>query len=175
MAIVAGLVLENIWPERTRRLFETVEELSLPVFCVFFALAGAKIDLGILSTMWVGALSLVSVRILVIWASTRAALGVAGVGPPVRTWLWTGLVPQAGISLALATIVGTTFADRSFGPVLFNLLLAMIAIHELIGPALFKLGLVRSGEVSGGGGSVAKMGPRNGDEGLQTAAGSAED
>lgn len=152
VAIVAGLVLENIWPSRTRRLFETVEELSLPVFCVFFALAGAKIDLGILSTMWIGALALVSIRVLVIWGSTHGALSVAGVGPPVRTWLWTGLVPQAGISLALATIVGTTFADRPFGPVLFNLLLAMIAIHELIGPALFKLGLVRSGEVSGGGG-----------------------
>lgn len=150
VAVIAGLVLENIWPARTRRLFGAVEELSLPVFCVFFALAGAKIDLGILATMWVGALSLVSVRMLVVWGGTHLALRMSGIGPPVRTWLWTGLVPQAGISLALATIVGNTFSDRSFGPELFNLLLAAIAIHELIGPALFKLGLVRSGETPAG-------------------------
>jgi len=51
-ALVAGLLLRNIWEEDSEPLFETVEELSLPVYCVFFAVAGARIDLALVEHLW---------------------------------------------------------------------------------------------------------------------------
>jgi Kef-type K+ transport system membrane component KefB len=150
VAIVAGMLMQNAWAERSQGFFEAVEDLSLPVYCVFFAVAGAKVDLAVAATMWPWALTLVGVRLFVVWGSTTLGATLAGVERPARAWLWTALVPQAGVSLALATIVAASIKGEH-GEILFNLLLTMIAIHELAGPLLFKHGLVKAGEVEANG------------------------
>ncbi len=149
VAVTAGMLMANAFEETSEALFESVEDLSLPVYCVFFAVAGLRVDLAALGSMWHWALLAVAVRMAGIWAGVRAACALSGALPPQpRRWLWTAFVPQAGVSLALATIVRDTFADQTFGPPLFNFILATIALHELIGPILMKLGLTRAGETN---------------------------
>jgi Kef-type K+ transport system membrane component KefB len=155
VGLVAGMLMENAYPSRSEPMFETVEELSLPVYCVFFAVAGAKLELGsITGSLWLMAGALVAMRFAAVWVAATGGAKLAGVAKPARTWLWTAFVPQAGVSLALASIVVDTFPEERFewSPALFNVSLAVIAFHELVGPALLKLGLVRSGEVGGSGG-----------------------
>ena len=52
----------------------------------------------------------------------------------------------AGISLALATIVAAQFESFAFSDKIYAILLSSIAIHELIGPILFKFALEKAGE-----------------------------
>jgi Kef-type K+ transport system membrane component KefB len=156
VAVAAGMVLANGWPHRTERLFDTVMWLSTPVYCVFFAVAGAKLDLGAVAQMWPVALGLAGVRAAAVWAGTRGGLALVREKGEWTPWLWTAFVPQAGVTLALAMIVEQTFADQPFGPALFTLLVAAVAVHELVGPILLKVGLVRSGEVPGSGGARAE-------------------
>ncbi len=143
VALVAGLLMRNVWRERVGPFFHTMEDLSLPVYCVFFAVAGAKLDLNALASLWPAALALVGVRAAAIWVSTDIACRLVKQGPPIRTWLWTAFVPQAGVSVALISIVQTTFAGKPFADPLYSLVLAAIGIHELIGPLLLKFGLQR--------------------------------
>lgn len=143
VALVAGLLMRNVWPERVGPFFHTMEDLSLPVYCVFFAVAGAKLDLNALMSLWPAAIALVGVRAGAIWVSTDLACRFVGQEPPLRTWLWTAFVPQAGVSVALIAIVQTTFAGEPFADPLYSLVLSAIAIHELLGPLLLKLGLQR--------------------------------
>jgi len=148
VALVAGLMMENLFKSRTGEIFDTLEELSLPVYCMFFAVAGAKIDLAVLASLWPAALAIVLVRGGMIWSSTWVGARLAGERGPAATWLWTAFVSQAGVSLALASLVASSFEGVDAVAQVYSLLLAAIAIHELVGPVLMKIGLTR-GDVPG--------------------------
>src|SRR4029453_12081344 len=60
-------------------------------------------------------------------------------------YIWTGLVSQAGITVGLASVLAAEFP--SWGGESQMLLISLIAIDELIGPALFRVGLARAGEI----------------------------
>jgi hypothetical protein len=55
---------------------------------------------------------------------------------------------QAGIALGLAQIARRAFP--AWGVSLEALVVAMIGVHELIGPICFRRGLVRAGELTEG-------------------------
>lgn len=146
VGLTAGLVMSNLFRTVTEDVFHTIEELSVPVYALFFAVAGTKVDPSVLGGVWVFVVLLVTLRLGAIWAGTGLGCKVSGMEPPASRWIWTAFVPQAGVSLALAIVVNEQFSDFSFAEKVFNILLSSIAINELVGPILFKLGIVRSGE-----------------------------
>ncbi|MGP1308910.1 MAG: cation:proton antiporter [Phycisphaerales bacterium] len=150
VALVAGMMMQNVWPHESESLFETVEELSMPVYAAFFAFAGSKLDLNAIGPILPVALLIVGVRVFATWLGTW--LGAkAGASPAVvGKYGWTGFVSQAGVALALAAIIQRTFGEAEFATILYNLILAMIAVQEIAGPILFRWGLTRAGELDGG-------------------------
>jgi hypothetical protein len=72
------------------------------------------------------------------------ATRVAGAGPVVRKWVGFGLMPQAGLALALALLFVKTFP--SFGAEASALVFGSVAINELVAPVLYRMALVKSGE-----------------------------
>lgn len=145
MGLTAGLVMRNAWPKETEPLFESVERMSLPVYCLFFALAGAKLDLHVLLQLWIVVLVLVAVRTAALCGSVTLASRLAKLPTEVRGKMWMGFVPQAGISLALASLISKAFpADANIQ--VDSVLIGMVAIHELLGPIGFRYALLRSGE-----------------------------
>jgi len=147
VALVAGFTQANIWPERSERMFHSIETLLLPVYCVFFATAGAGIRIDAVVALWPVALMLVGTRLVLVWAGTTAGAKLAKLDPGIRPWLWTAFTPQAGVAIALANEVAKAIGDRPFIPDLASLLLAAIAMNEVLGPLLMKWGLQRAGEV----------------------------
>ncbi len=146
VALVAGFTQANIWPERSERMFHSIETLLLPVYCVFFATAGAGIRIDAVVALWPVALALVGTRLVLVWAGTTAGARFARLDPGIRPWLWTAFTPQAGVAIALANEVSKAIGDRPFIPDLASLLLAAIAMNEILGPLLMKWGLQRAGE-----------------------------
>ncbi len=147
VGLTAGLAMSNVFHSIAHDFFKKVEELTVPVYALFFALAGAKVNPALLGDVWVYVLLLVTIRAGGIWFGTSLGAKLAKVEQPAATWMWTAMLPQAGISLALAVIVSEQFSDfPSVAEKVFNILLCSIAINELIGPVLFKLGLVKAGE-----------------------------
>ena len=148
VGLTAGLTMSNVFKSLADDVFHTIEELSVPVYALFFAVAGTKVDPSLLGDVWVFVVLLVALRLGAVWAGTGIGCKASGMEPPASRWIWTAFVPQAGISLALAIVVYDQFksADFQFADVVFNILLSSIAINERIGPILFKLGIFRSGE-----------------------------
>jgi hypothetical protein len=70
---------------------------------------------------------------------------VPGVAPEVAGLAWMGLVSQAGVTLGLTIIVSSEFPE--WGGRVQTLMVSLIALHELIGPVLFRLALSRAGEI----------------------------
>ncbi len=90
------------------------------------------------------ALALAAIRAALIRIGVRAGVNASGIDPGVGRHAWTGLISQAGITVGLASVVASEFPG--WGTQLQTLLIALIPIHELIGPMLFRRGLAQAGE-----------------------------
>jgi Kef-type K+ transport system membrane component KefB len=141
--LIAGFVVTN-FTRQGPRLLEAIERTSGVVFVVFFAAAGAHLDVPLLAALWPVALGLASVRVAATWVAHRIAARTARVDPAVRRWGWASLVSQAGLTLGLALVVERSFPVMAGG--FRSLAVATVAVNELVGPILFKLALERSGE-----------------------------
>jgi Kef-type K+ transport system membrane component KefB len=153
VALTAGFWVENFSPARGDALIKGIERISMPIYALFFAAAGAKVDLGALAVLWPFALLLSAVRAGCVWLGTGIGARLANVEPEVRRYAWYGFISQAGVTLALATIVARNFPD--WGEDVQALIIAMIALHELLGPIGFQYALKRSGEA----GAAFRTGP----------------
>lgn len=144
--LTAGFVAENFSPgRRGEALRRAMERSAAPVFVVFFALAGAEIDLLALGRLLPVVVPLAIVRVLAIWAGTRIGGRWAGMPPVEARYLWMGLISQSGVAIGLAAAAAQAFP--SFGVELQTLLLALIAVNETVGAVLFRRALVQAGEV----------------------------
>ncbi len=143
VSMTGGFVVENA-SARGLALIRGVERSSLPIYVVFFTLSGVGLDLDSLRRMWPLAVGFVLVRGLLVFATTWGGAGMAGEPPTVRRVAWTAFLAQAGISLGLAELVAARYPVM--GERIKTLVLAVIALNQLLGPVLFKLGLNRTGE-----------------------------
>jgi Kef-type K+ transport system membrane component KefB len=145
--LMAGFVMENRSGEgEGPELLHAMERSAAPIFVVFFALSGAKIELSVVSSLLFLVLPIALVRAGAIWTGIRVGSKWAGAGEPERSLTWMGLISQAGVAIGLAAIVAEAYPER--GAQLSALMLALIAVNETIGPVLFRRALGRAGEVS---------------------------
>ena len=144
-ALAAGLVVENVAPPSGDNLKEAVERGALPVLVVFFAGAGASLHLDALATIGLTAAVISAVRLGLVRSATGIAVRASGVEPATGQYVWMGLISQAGVTLGLTILVAREFPD--WGLRVQSLMVALIAIHELIGPVLFRAALDRTGEI----------------------------
>jgi Kef-type K+ transport system membrane component KefB len=142
--IVAGFVIENV-SSQGEQLRHAMERSAAPVFVVFFALAGAKIELHAIIPLLPFVLPIALVRALSIRAGIALGARWTGVSQEERRYTWLGLVSQAGVAIGLATIVGQAYPQ--LGEQLRGMLLALIAVNETIGPVLFRRALSNAGEI----------------------------
>jgi Kef-type K+ transport system membrane component KefB len=147
MGLSAGFYVENFSHRREAHdLIRGVERLSLPIYCLFFAMAGLKLPITELLLLWQVLPLLVLGRAGLIWMGTLAAVKAARCEPVVQRHLWTGMMSQAGVSLAMAKVVADSFPV--WGAAAQMVLVAMVATNEMAGPLLLNRALVRSGEAT---------------------------
>jgi Kef-type K+ transport system membrane component KefB len=141
--LTAGFVVANLTAQGPK-LLHSVEQTGSLVFVVFFATAGAHLDLALLRQLWPVALALCAARVVITWGAHRIGSRIVGDEPVVRQWGFAPLVSQAGLALGMAAIVERAFP--SFGPGFRALAVATVAVNEMVGPVLFKVALERAGE-----------------------------
>jgi trehalose-6-phosphate synthase/Kef-type K+ transport system membrane component KefB len=144
-AVAAGLVIENMAVAQGDTLRAAVQRGAPPVLVVFFAAVGSSLRLDALAAIGYVALALSLARIALIHSSLRVGWTLAGFDERVGKYAWTGLVSQAGITLGFASVVAAEFPG--WGTEIQLLLVALIAIHELVGPIVFRQGLARTKEI----------------------------
>ena len=159
--LVAGFVAETAAPGSSgRALRHAMERSAAPVFVVFFALAGAKLELGELAALWPVVIPIVLARAFGIWTGTRLGARVANVPRAESDTLWMGLISQAGVAIGLVTVAEQAYP--AVGGDMRTILLSVIAVNETVGAVLFRRALARAGEINakGAAGAETPLGKR---------------
>lgn len=142
MSMSAGFVVGNL-SRYGERFLEAIEFVSVPIYALFFAVAGASLDLGVIPGVWEGSLLLIAARTICLAAGARLSTAIVADSPVIRRYAWLGMISQAGVALGLASIVQARF---EWGGDVAAIVVAMIAVNQLVGPPLFRFSLVQAGE-----------------------------
>ena len=139
----AGFTVQNF--SKTGRMFmESLDYVSLPIYVLFFSLAGASLNLEALCMTWPLAVSLVLVRITGIFAATWVA-GTLNRDPAEhRRTAWMAYITQAGVAIGLAQLAQRHFPE--IGMYLTTVVMAVITVNQVVGPITFKMALNMVGE-----------------------------
>lgn len=143
LALSAGALVANLDERLGHRLRHGIDRAAVAVFALFFALAGAGVHVDVLTKLGPVAVVLVLARAAALYLSVRRF--APREDPRLGQFLWMGLVSQAGVTLGLAALIGKSFP--AFGPGVETLMVAVVAIGELVGPILTRKALTASGEV----------------------------
>ena len=144
MGIAAGFVVQNLSVQGAK-FIDALEANSLPLYALFFAIAGADLELGVIPDIWKAALLILVTRLVLTYAGTGLGAAVAGDSLVIRRYAWMGFLAKAGVTLGIANIVRDRFPE--WGSAVAAIIIAMVAVNQLIGPPLFRLALVRAREV----------------------------
>ena len=144
-SIISGIVVRN-FSMQGKRLISEIETFSLPLYIIFFCLAGASLHLDVLTTSIVLTSILFLSRTFMIYSGTYAGAVFAKEDKLVRNSSWMGYIGQAGIALGLGIIIEKNIPGQ-IGQIFHTILIATIVINEMIGPILLKYFLVKTKEV----------------------------
>jgi Kef-type K+ transport system membrane component KefB len=142
--LAAGIYLRNFSKADSSKLLSKFESAQLPVFLVFFALAGSHIDIYRLYSALIPVVILAGTRAASFFVGARLACKITHAEPVVAKYAWFGLVPQAGLALALAIVLSNTFP--TFGKGAATILLGVVGFNECVAPVILRAMLVKSGE-----------------------------
>jgi Kef-type K+ transport system membrane component KefB len=127
------------------KLFEVLSHTDPPLYAIFFVIAGADLNLALLPSLGVlGVIYAVGRSIGKLFGARIGAQRV-GLDPVVRRFLGPSMLSQAGLAIGLVLV--TTERFPAIAPTVTTVVLAAVAIFELIGPVSARFALVRSGEV----------------------------
>jgi Kef-type K+ transport system membrane component KefB len=141
--MVAGFVVQKLSTQGDRFL-DAIVETGGVVYVVFFAGAGAHLNVPLLKDFWPTALVLTGARAAVTIGVARVSAVIAKDEPAVKKYGWGPLISQAGVALGIASVVANKVP--AFGAGFRDVAIACVALNEMVGPILFKMTLDRAKE-----------------------------
>ena len=149
--MVLGAVLINL-STKNSRILEVLDPFTIPIFALFFIIAGTELDVSVFAQGTViiyGGVYIIS-RFIGKYSGIYFGSFFIKCSVKVRNYLGFCLIPQAGVAIGLVLLVQTN-PEIIAAPaevkqtliILVNVVLFSIFINELIGPAISKFGIIR--------------------------------
>ena len=146
--MLVGFAYRN-FSRKNLGISDYLETMTIPIYAVFFILAGTEIRLSAIASI-----SFLVLAFTYLFARMAGKVGGAYLGAligkapeKIKKYVGFGLFPQSGVAIALAYIVQKDFAsDPNVGLLIFNTLLFTAALTEVIGPFATKYAVFSAGE-----------------------------
>lgn len=145
--ITAGFVVRN-FSHHEHDLAPPLTMVSLPVFIVFFTIAGADVDLGRTLTILPLAVVLFAARVVAFWGAARLGGQLGGESDVIRDRAYLAYLPQAGVTLGLVGLAAARLPEIGESIALAGT--AFVALNLLIGPVALRAALGAAGELEAG-------------------------
>lgn len=145
--MAVGFVVVNKM-RTSEKMFAVISDIEDIVFAMFFTLAGAHFDLGVVKTAGILALLIVIGRFSGKFVGARIGATISQAPTVVRKYLGFGLLPKAGVTIGLVLLVQQNSVFSVIQVIMVNAILASVIINELIAPPLTKYALFKAGEAT---------------------------
>lgn len=139
-----GAILVNIH-KTSLNFFDSLKTIDSPLFLLFFVLAGANLEIGILGKLGLIGLAYLIFRVMGKMIGAGIGARISDASRSIKRYLGLGLVPQAGVALGCALIAKNDFPK--VGGMIFTTIIATTVIYELVGPLCTKYALQKAGDV----------------------------
>ncbi len=128
-----------------------LDTLTIPLYALFFILAGTEIRFTHINSM-----SFMLLAFVYFLARLGGKMGGASLGAwlskspkKIIKYIGLGLFPQSGVAIALAYTIQKDFSTTpEIGMLIFNVLLFTSVLTEIVGPLATKYAIFKAGEVN---------------------------
>lgn len=146
VCMMLGTVLCNLCP-RSGDIMKRTDQWTVPLFCLFFVISGADLDLSVFKNplvILIGVLYIAS-RSFGKYYGARWSCSISGCDEKTTKYLGYALLPQAGVALGMCTQAVSLGSYE--GKLIRNIVLFGVLIYELAGPMITKWALTQSGDI----------------------------
>jgi len=147
--IMIGTMIANM-VKKPQGVFNSINDFTTPFYVVFFTLAGASLNLGIIKTsvlVFILAVAYIIARGFGKYTGARVGAKITDAEPAVQKYLGFALLPQGGVSLGLLVVVSSQMP--TFYPLISTIIMLSILIYETTGPIFAKYAISKAGEING--------------------------
>jgi Kef-type K+ transport system membrane component KefB len=139
-----GAVLVNI--EKTSfRFFESVNSVDWPLYVMFYVLAGANLDIGMLTSLGLIGSVYITSRIIGRIGGAYAGAAIAGTEQSIRRYMGLALMAQAGVAIGLAMMAKASLPHT--GGAILHTIIATTVVYEIFGPVATRYALLKAKDI----------------------------
>ena len=141
----AGIILQN-FSEFGEKFHHPLQKLSLPIFIVFFTVAGTSINFVVLRDVILIGVALALVRAVALYYSVNIAGKITQEGDDVKKYGWLGFLSIGGLMLGLSIVISEKLPG--LGENIKSIITSIVALNIFAGPVLLKLAINKSKKYS---------------------------
>ena len=142
-SLAVGATMVNL-SARSRSLFRALSSTDPPFYAIFFVIAGADLDLGLLREIGLLGFAYVAARLAGKFLGARIGARKANLAPQVRQLLGFALLAQAGLAVGL--MLATEQRYPEYADTIKTVVLSAVAVFEMLGPVSARFAIIRAGE-----------------------------
>ncbi|MBU0683446.1 MAG: cation:proton antiporter [Candidatus Omnitrophota bacterium] len=147
-----GMMFANSYLYANRRAVEAVNFVSVPIYTIFFVIAGAHLQISLLPAMGVLGVLYIVCRSLGLIGGAFFGTTITKADPVLRKYLGLGILSQAGVAIGLAIMATRDFsmlgqAGKDLAVLVINTIAATTIVFEIIGPIATKFAIQKAGEI----------------------------
>jgi len=151
--MILGMTLSNLKVSHTSYAFKVIEDITTPIYILFFVLIGSQLQIAQLPGMGLLGIAYIVARIAGKMLGTRIGGKVAGADIMVQKYLGLALFSQAGVAIGLALAVHHEFSHlgaegKALGTLVLNVIMASTFVVQIIGPPCVKYAITKAGEIT---------------------------
>ncbi|MBN1621601.1 MAG: cation:proton antiporter [Endomicrobiales bacterium] len=149
--MILGMVMANTYLITSKRASEVIENITPPVYVMFFVLAGAHLQIKLLLGMGVLGIVYIIGRTLGLISGAFIGASIAKADENIRKYLGFAILSQAGVAIGLALLISKEFgplgeAGKQVALLAINTIAATTIFFEVVGPFTTKYAITKAGE-----------------------------
>jgi len=148
-----GMTVINVFPQANKPVFEHIKSISLPIYVLFFVIAGLNLHIGLLMVSGLLGLVYIICRSTGLIGGSYLAARISKADPVIRDNIGFGILSQAGVAIGLALLASHKLASLGMpelGTLIVTTIAATTVVFEIIGPLSARIAIMRAGEAGKG-------------------------
>jgi Kef-type K+ transport system membrane component KefB len=148
--MMLGILIINTYPQDNKPVFEHIKTISLPIYVIFFVIAGLNLHIGLLFASGILGLVYIICRSTGLISGSYIAAFLSKADPVIRNNIGLGILSQAGVAIGLSLLASNKLAELGkpeLGILIVTTIASTSVVFEIIGPLFARFAIKRAGEI----------------------------